>query len=41
MTFQEMFAQVQSHLAGADVSNIQDHLAYQFHIIGEAEGVFQ
>ena len=40
MTFQEMFSQVQSHLAGADVSNIQDHLAYQFHIIGEAEGVF-
>ena len=40
MTFQEMFAQVRSHLAGADVSNIQDHLAYQFHIIGDAEGVF-
>ena len=40
MTFQEMFSQVQAHLADADVSNIQDHLAYQFHIIGEAEGVF-
>ena len=40
MTFQEMFSQVQAHLADADVSNIQDHLAYQFHIIGDAEGVF-
>ena len=25
---------------GADVSDIQEHLAYQFNIVGEAEGIF-
>lgn len=40
MTFQEMFSQVKAQLADVDVSAIPDHLAYQFHIVGDAEGVF-
>ena len=40
MTFEEMFAEVKQRLAGADVSHIREHLAYQFNITGEAEGIF-
>ena len=40
MTFQEMFSQVKAMLSDVDVSAIADHLAYQFRITGEAEGVF-
>ena len=40
MTFEEMFGEVKRRLSGADVSHIQEHLAYQFNITGEAEGIF-
>ncbi len=40
MTFAQMFSKVKDMLKNADVSHIQEHLAYQFNITGEAEGVF-
>lgn len=40
MTYAEMFAKVKGMLMEADVSDIREHLAYQFNITGEAEGIF-
>ncbi len=40
MTYADMFAKVKGMLMDADVSDIQEHLAYQFNITGEAEGIF-
>ena len=40
MTYAEMFARVKAELMIADVSHIEEHLAYQFNITGEAEGIF-
>lgn len=40
MTYAEMFAKVKGMLMDADVSDIHEHLAYQFNITGEAEGIF-
>ena len=40
MTYSEYFASVKQEFAGADVSHIQEHLAFQFNIMGEAEGIF-
>lgn len=40
MTYAEMFAQVKAMLVDVDVSNIHEHLAYQFQITGEGEGIF-
>lgn len=40
MTYAEMFSKVKGMLADADVSDIHEHLAYQFNITGEAEGIF-
>ncbi|MGI6006661.1 MAG: SCP2 sterol-binding domain-containing protein [Ruminococcus sp.] len=40
MTYADMFSKVKGMLMGADVSDIQEHLAYQFNITGEAEGIF-
>jgi putative sterol carrier protein len=40
MTFAEMFSKVRGMLIDADVSDINEHLAYQFNITGEAEGIF-
>ena len=40
MTYADMFAKVKRMLMDADVSDIQEHLAYQFNITGEAEGIF-
>ena len=39
MTYAEMFAKVKGMLMDADVSDIHEHLAYQFNITGEAEGI--
>lgn len=39
-TYAEMFAKVKGMLMDADVSDIHEHLAYQFNITGEAEGIF-
>ena len=35
-----MFSKVKGMLMEADVSDIHEHLAYQFNITGEAEGIF-
>lgn len=40
MTYAEYFSMVKSEFMGADVSDIADHLAYQFQITGEASGIF-
>lgn len=40
MTYSEYFSSVKTEFMGADVSDIDEHLAYQFNIIGEASGIF-
>ena len=40
MTYADMFSKVKGMLMDADVSDIQEHLAYQFNITGGAEGIF-
>ena len=40
MTYADMFSKVKGMLMDADVSDIQEHLAYQSNITGEAEGIF-
>ena len=40
MTYADMFSKVKGMFMGADVSDIHKHLAYQFNITGEAEGIF-
>ena len=40
MTYAEFFAEIKGKFMEADVSDITEHLAYQFNITGEAEGIF-
>ncbi|MEY8515457.1 SCP2 sterol-binding domain-containing protein [Lachnospiraceae bacterium 29-84] len=40
MTFEEFFTNVKETFMGADASGIHEHLAFQFNITGEAEGIF-
>lgn len=40
MTYQELFQTIKEKAAGADVSGVKEHLAFQFNITGEAEGAF-
>uniref|UniRef100_UPI0040567196 SCP2 sterol-binding domain-containing protein n=1 Tax=Agathobacter sp. TaxID=2021311 RepID=UPI0040567196 len=40
MTYAELFSEIKGKFMGADVSNIKEHLAYQFNITGEGEGIF-
>ena len=40
MSYADMISKVKEMLMGADVSGIHEHLAYQFNITGEAEGIF-
>ncbi|MCH5251500.1 MAG: SCP2 sterol-binding domain-containing protein [Lachnospiraceae bacterium] len=40
MTFEEIFNKVKDMFQDTDVSHIQEHLAYQFNITGEGEGIF-
>ena len=40
MTYSEYFASVKTKFMGADVSNITEHLAYQFNVLGEETGIF-
>ena len=40
MTYADMFSKVKGMLMDADVSDIHEHLSYQFNITGEAEGIF-
>lgn len=40
MTYAELFSAIKGEFMKADVSDISEHLAYQFNITGEAEGIF-
>lgn len=40
MTYSEYFASVKTRFIGTDVSDIKEHLAYQFNITGEGSGIF-
>lgn len=40
MTYAEMFSKVKGMMMEADVSNVDEHLAFQFNVTGEAEGIF-
>lgn len=40
MTYAEMFAKIKGMFMEADVSDITEHLAYQFNITGEGSGIF-
>ncbi|MCM1050293.1 MAG: SCP2 sterol-binding domain-containing protein [Clostridiales bacterium] len=40
MTYEELFSSIKSEFMSADVSGVNEHLAYQFNITGEAEGIF-
>lgn len=41
MTYQEYFESVKKEFEGADVSDIREHLAYQFNVVGdEGAGIF-
>lgn len=40
MTFAEVFADLKAKFMEADISDIHEHLAYQFNITGEAGGIF-
>lgn len=40
MTYADLFSEIKTQFMNADVSDITEHLAYQFNIVGEAEGIF-
>jgi len=40
MTYADFFEQIKGKFMEADVSDIQEHLAFQFNIKGEAGGIF-
>lgn len=40
MTYSEFFSSVKTRFMGTDVSDIREHLAYQFNITGEGSGIF-
>lgn len=40
MTFADLFFELKNRFMDADVSDITEHLAYQFNITGEGEGIF-
>lgn len=40
MTYEEIFNKVKEQFSQADVSSVNEHLAYQFNITGEGEGAF-
>lgn len=40
MTYQEFFESFKNEFADTDVSAVNEHLAFQFNIIGEGEGIF-
>ena len=40
MTYADMFSKVKGMMMEADVSTVNEHLAYQFNVTGEAAGIF-
>lgn len=40
MTYADLFAEIKGKFLEADISNVQEHLAFQFNIVGEGSGIF-
>ena len=40
MTYEQIVAKMKEAYEGVDASNIGEHIAYQFNITGEGEGIF-
>ena len=40
MTYEQLFRTIKDMFMKADVSNVSEHLAFQFNITGEGEGAF-
>ena len=40
MTYADFFSEIKGKFMEADVSDVTEHLAYQFNIVGDAEGIF-
>lgn len=40
MTYQEVFEKLKKTVGKGNVKNINEHIAYQFHIVGDGEGTF-
>ena len=40
MTYEQLFRTIKEMFMKADVSNVKEHLAFQFNITGEGEGAF-
>ncbi|MDY4515740.1 MAG: SCP2 sterol-binding domain-containing protein [Lachnospiraceae bacterium] len=40
MTYAEYFSNVKTEFMDADVSDIQEHLAFQFNVTGDESGIF-
>lgn len=40
MTYAEYFSKIKTDFMNADVSDIHEHLAYQFNVTGEESGIF-
>lgn len=40
MTYEEIVTKVRDMFKDTDVSMIKEHLAYQFNLVGEGEGIF-
>lgn len=40
MTYADLFSNFKTQFLKADVSDVQEHLAYQFNVTGEAGGIF-
>lgn len=40
MTYEEIFEKVKEMLKDTDVSSVKEHVAFQFNITGEGEGIF-
>lgn len=40
MTYADFFSEIKGKFMEADISGITEHLAYQFNITGEGEGIF-
>lgn len=40
MTYADFFAEIKSKFLEADISDVTEHLAYQFNIVGEGSGIF-
>lgn len=40
MTYADFFAEIKGKFMEADIGDMKEHLAFQFNITGEAEGIF-